>query len=324
MKTKPPKNRPRAQQTPPSRRQVLRAGATAGALALLPVAADADDPGESIVDAHSHIWTRDTDRFPLKAGTTKADLDPPSFTTEELLSLTKPLGVSRAVLIAHTQFYGFDNTYMTDAVERFPDAFRVVGMVDDRLDNPDQSMKELLPQGVTGFRITPSLRGRPTWLNNPGMRKMWACAAETGQAMCCLIDAQDLAAVDQMCQQFPETTVVIDHFARIGVDGTIRKADIDQLCALARFPRTFVKVSAFYALGKKQPPYHDLIPMIRRLHGEFGAKRLMWASDAPYQIVGAHSYAASLALARDQLDFLSPDEKSWLLRRTAEAVFFSA
>ena len=63
-----------------------------------------------------------------------------------------------------------------------------------------------------------------------------------------------------------DTPAVIDHFARIGVDGQIRDADLAALCKLARHKKTYVKVSAFYALGQKKPPYLDLIPMIKRVY----------------------------------------------------------
>ena len=125
-----------------------------------------------------------------------------------------------------------------------------------------------------------------------------------------------------MCTSFPQTPVVIDHFARIGADGQIRDADVSRLNALARFPLVHVKASAFYALGRKQPPYDDLLPMLRQVYEAFGARRLMWASDAPYQLAGEHSYRSSLALIQEHADFLSDEDRQWLLRRTAERVYF--
>ncbi len=115
---------------------------------------------------------------------------------------------------------------------------------------------------------------------------------------------------------------MIDHFARIGISGKIDSASLDQLCGLAKNPDVFVKVSAFYALGKKQAPYDDLAPMIRRLLDAYGPSRLMWASDNPYQVQAPHRYVDSLALIRDRIDFLSAGDKEHLLRKTAELVYF--
>lgn len=118
------------------------------------------------------------------------------------------------------------------------------------------------------------------------------------------------------------TRVVIDHMARIGMAGPVRDEQIEQLCALARFAEVRVKVSAFYALGLKRPPHMDLADMIRRLKGAYGPERLMWASDCPFQL-DKESYEDSISLVRDRLEFLTPGDKNWILRGTAEELFFS-
>lgn len=304
------------------RNLLLAAGGATLTLAAAPLltAEEKDD----WIDAHSHIWSPDTERFPLAPGKTKQDLDPPSFTDDELMAIASPQGVTRVVLIQHSIYHRFDNTTLVDAVRRHPQRFRAVGMVDDHLPKPGEAMQKLLEQGVTGFRITPFIRQEKpeAWLTTDGMHEMWKTAAKTRQAMCCLINPADLAAVDKMCVQHPDTPVVIDHFARIGADGELRAKDIAALCALAKHKHTAVKVSAFYALGKKQPPHLELAPMIKQLYETFGPERLMWASDCPYQLQHGNSYAASLALVRDKLDFLTAEDKQWLLRKTAEQVFF--
>ena len=308
-----------------TRRNALQVvAATGAAIVTNGMTAEAQAaPGKTgYIDAHSHIWTRDIDRYPLKKGTTLKDLAPPSFTTEELLATAKPEKVDRVVLIAHHTFYGFDNTYMTAAAKAHPGTFKVVGMIDDAKPHPDVEMKKLLKEHVTGFRITPSVRKDAHWLDNAGMKLMWKTAAATGQAMCCLINPENLSEVDEMCGQFSDTKVVIDHFSRIGEDGTLGESDLKNLCSLAKHKNTTVKVSAYYALGKKKPPYDDLIPMIRRLYESFGPERLMWASDSPYQLDGDNTYAASIALIRDRIDFLSKEDRECLLRKTAERVYF--
>src|SRR5690349_1783834 len=83
------------------------------------------------IDAHSHLWPPEVDKFPLAKGQTKADLKPPSFTDAELLKLAHPEKVGRAVLIQHHTYHGWDNSYLIDCAKRNPDTFVVVGMVDD-------------------------------------------------------------------------------------------------------------------------------------------------------------------------------------------------
>ena len=311
------------------RRRCLQAGGIALAASTMgtPLLENAALPAQDRtssgwIDAHSHIWTRDVKKFPLAKGQTVADLDPPSFTSEELIQTAAAENVQRAVLIQHHIYHGWDNRYLIHAAERYPGKFKVVGMVDDTEPNPAETMRRLQKRHVSAFRITAWIRGSDKWLDGPGMDAMWKCGADTNQAMCCLIDPRDLSAVDRMCQKHPDTPVVIDHFARIGVDGQIRQADVKQLCALARHQQVYVKVSAYYALGKKQPPYLDLVPMIQQVYEAYGPQRLMWASDSPYQLVDQHTYRASIHLIREGIDFLSSEDRDWLLRKTAEKVYF--
>lgn len=313
---------------PMSRRSLLQTGVAAlaaGTLAetgMAPVlAAGPDLAKHPWIDAHSHVWSPDTDRWPLEKGQTKADLKPASFTPEELLAQAHPVQVGRVVLIQHHIYHGWNNTYLTDCAAAHPGAFAVVGMLDDQQPGVREKMDGLLKRRVTGFRITPFIY-KEKWLSSEGMHAMWKHGAETGQAMCCLLNPEDLDGVAAMCQKYPQTRVVIDHFARIGATGEVRDADVQKLCDLAKHKQTHVKISAYYALGKKQPPYLDLVPMIRRVFDSYGPERTMWASDAPYQIDGNNTYQASIDLVKNKLDFTSAGDRNWLLRGTAEKVFF--
>jgi predicted TIM-barrel fold metal-dependent hydrolase len=305
-----------------SRREFLAASTAMTAGALAGCATPGTSLKQGFIDAHVHVWTPDTDRFPLASGYQKSAMQPPSFTPEELLAIAQPNGVTRVVLI-QMSFYRFDNRYMLDAMRRFPGVFAGVGIVDDKAARPQDAMRDLARQGVRGFRINPGSQTVDAWLGSPGMTEMWKCAGDDGLALCPLIGPNALPGIATMCRRFPRTRVVIDHFARIGVSGEFLETDINALCALAKFPHVHVKASAFYAFGQKRAPYLDFGPMIRRLRDTFGPQRLMWATDCPYQVQRGHTYADSVALIRDRLDFLSVRDRDWMLRRTAEKVFFT-
>jgi predicted TIM-barrel fold metal-dependent hydrolase len=275
----------------------------------------------NFIDAHSHVWTPDTDRYPLAAGFRRLQMSPESFTVAELQKQMKPVGVNRVVLI-QMSFYGYDNSYMLDAIRKHPGKFSGVAVIDQDGKRPDLEMLKLKRMGCRGFRIYAKNKDRANWLTSESMHSMFTTGAAEGLAMCCLMDPAELSALDRMCRDFPDTTVVIDHLCRIGVSGTIDPKDVTALCHLARHKNIFVKVSAFYALGKKKPPYHDLAPMIKRVYEAFGPQRLMWATDCPFQVDPGHTYKESIDLVKRGLDYLSKDDKEWLLRKTAEKVFF--
>jgi predicted TIM-barrel fold metal-dependent hydrolase len=276
-------------------------------------------PG-NYVDAHVHVWTDDFKKYPLAQGFNPQEMVPRVFSYDDILHQAKPHGVSRVVLV-QMSYYAFDNSYMLEAIHHRPEVFRGIAVVDWNSRDPEAKMLWLAQRGVLGFRIFPQNVPAETCLEGEGLDRMFRCGAKENLAMCLLINPEALPAVRRRCENFPDTPVVIDHLARIGMAGPITENDVQALCALARYPRVKVKVSAFYALGKKKPPHLDLAPLIKRVYEAFGPKRLMWGSDCPFQ-VQSETYADSISLLRDRLDFFSTEDKEWILRRTAEETFF--
>ncbi len=272
------------------------------------------------IDAHVHVWTKDVRKYRLAPGFTTQDMKPAVFSPDELLRHTKPAGVNRIVLV-QMSYYGFDNSYMLDVISRSPRVFKGIAVIDWKGNAPEVQMRKLAKKGVRGFRIYPDGASAATWLDGEGFEKMFRCGAEERLALCPLINPDALPAVDRQCQKFPETPVIVDHLARIGMGGLIRESDVQALCTLTKHHQVKVKVSGFYALGRAKPPHLDLAPLVKRVYEAFGPKRLMWGSDCPFQLTN-ETYEDSISLVRDRLDFLSSDDKDWILRRTAEELFF--
>jgi len=302
-----------------TRRGFLGGALAAGAATGLAAPA-AGEPG-GFVDAHVHVWTPDTARYPLAAGFTVADMQPPSFTADELFAACRPHGVGRVVLI-QMSFYGFDNSYMLDCIAAHPRALAGVAIIDHTSADAGATLRALRARGVRGYRLYADRAKAEAWRGDAAMDRLWSAAADEQVAMCLLADPDALPAIRRQIERYPRTPVVIDHFARIGMRGPAAEGDIAALEGLARFPTVHVKVSAFYALGAKRPPYDDLAALVRRLRDAFGAGRLMWATDCPYQLADGQGYGPSVALVRDRCDFLSGAERTAMLGGTAARLFF--
>ena len=273
------------------------------------------------IDAHAHVWHPDTSRYPISKNFKKEDMQPASFTAQELLAHCQPAGVQRVVLI-QMSFYESDHRYMTEVMQEHPKTFSGVSLLDWHTEPLQREVKRHKRAGMRGFRMH-SRGDAKDWPTDKNVHQLWKLAADHDLAICPLINPEDIPAVDALCKRFPNTKVVVDHFARIGVSGKIEKERLEQLCRLAEHPHTHVKTSAFYALGDKKPPYLDLLPMVQRVVAAFGADRLMWASDCPYQVQSPHNYQSSIDLIAKLANFLSESEKSAILRGTAERIFFS-
>jgi predicted TIM-barrel fold metal-dependent hydrolase len=75
--------------------------------------------------------------------------------------------------------------------------------------------------------------------------------------------------------EHPDTPAVLDHFCRIGLGGVLPEVQMAQLCALAKYPQLYIKLSAFYALGQATPPYDDMLPFVERLVKAYGSVRCL-------------------------------------------------
>src|SRR5262245_46179225 len=80
-----------------TRREMMLAAGGAVAAAAGVTASPA--PKRDIIDAHVHVWTSDIEKYPLAPGFTREHFWFPSYTIEELLKVSEPLGVRRINLV---------------------------------------------------------------------------------------------------------------------------------------------------------------------------------------------------------------------------------
>lgn len=286
-----------------------------------------------VTDSHVHLWTDEPQRYPEKNPRPgymfRRRYEPADFFAQAAAS-----GVTRAVLV-QSDHYGADHEYLADVIASDPQRFAGIARLDPFPEVPPGTeklaatdavgrLRTLAGMGFRGFRVValgPLAHDR--WLDPPWFRAICRLIAESpGLSLCPLIDPAALPALDRLCEQFPETTVVIDHLARIGIGNVIRDEEVGRLVALARRPRVFVKVSAFYGLGTGKPPHAELAPLIRRVYDAFGPGRMMWGSDCPYQ-TQHEDYADAIALITRGLPFLSTNDREQILHKTADGLFFA-
>jgi predicted TIM-barrel fold metal-dependent hydrolase len=313
-----------------TRRQFMQGAAVAAAVAGTADLARGENLG--YVDAHSHLWSPDRTHYPLAPGSKEEEVKPKGFTVGDFFSRARPEGVTRVVAVGHTLHFKFDARYLTDLLKARPGEVAVQAYLDHTDPGAPARMAELKALGVKAFRLKLLDPWQSPFPESHPIMKVYEFAAMQRMPVCPLINPDWLPQLDRLSAAFPAAPVVVDHFGRIGVDGfgkvppvpgTIKPEDVANLVKLARHPMMHVKLSAYYALGRRTPPYDDMIPFIKELLQAYGPERLMWGSDSPYQLEGEHTYRASIALIRDRLDGVSVADREWLLRKTAERVFFS-
>jgi L-fuconolactonase len=267
-----------------------------------------------IYDPHVHIWTHNT-KYPWA----KETANPPKneATVDMLLALMKEHDVARTVLVQYIG-YRWDNSYVADTIKQYPKIFWGVARVNPvDAAAPDQLSKLVTEQGFHGVRLSPSADASGDWIRGPLMPPLWKRAEELKTPMLILTAVSRMPDIAKLCEKHPDLTVVIDHMADCPVD---QPAELEKLIALKRFPNVFVKISHTWAISKQPYPYLDAQAHVKRLLAAFGASRLMWGTDWP--VVLAHAdYTKALTVVRDDMPFLSDDDKRWILSKTIQRIW---
>ena len=95
-------------------------------------------------------------------------------------------------------------------------------------------------------------------------------------------------------------------------------AAIDQSAALAKYPNVSVKLSSAPLFSSEPYPFRDVTPHIRRLFDAYGPRRCYWGTDMTNSFAKA-TYRQRITHFTEELDFLSEDDKDWMMGRRSSS-----
>lgn len=269
-----------------------------------------------IIDAHVHLWTDDPASYPEHAPR-PAYMQQRRFEPDEYWALAEPLGVHRAVLI-QTEIYGDDMSYAIDVAAR-DNRFRVIGMIDPASPPSHATVSKHKASGVVGYRLFMRDPDEIAALRSTAVARLLADCASLGLVVAPLATPCAFASIGTICQAHPDLRVVIDHMGLVQPHAPSTALDLAALCALASFPNVRVKLSGFWALGTGAP-HDDLLPQMSVIRNAFGAHRLLWGSDDPYQR-WRDDYEAGLALVKRRLSLPDSDVRQVLCENASRLYF---
>ena len=229
-------------------------------------------------------------------------------------------GVDGAVLIQHGGTY--DNNYLFESASTQPGRFKVVVMIDPEDDDPTGTLTRLAEQGAAGVRLAPASR-----VSGRDPLALWKKAGELGIAVSSLGAAVDFGSDEfkRVLDSCPETTVVIEHLAGVGITSP-PYADYERALECAERPNTFIKVPGLGEICPRPPRlyphfhFEDVPPLFEMAKEAFGVRRMMWGSDFPPS-AGREGYANTLTGVLDHPAFSGGDDKEWVMGRTAAGVW---
>ena len=243
---------------------------------------------------------------------------------EILLNEMERAGVDQAVL---TQFFGvFDNSYLVEAVKRFPGRFAVIAIVDHTQPDATDRVVELHDQGVDGLRFNCGFR-------SPGddPLALWRKCAELGVTASVMGTCEQYAdpGFEAIIQEFPNLNVIMEHLAGVGAFWGPGRVDVEipmeayrRALALSKYPNVYVKVPGLAEfcprpMPLRQPiPFENVPPLIEMAVEAFGGDRLMWGSDFPPS-ANREGYRNALRFPMELIDYPSTESRDMVFGGTA-------
>ncbi|MFJ9541421.1 amidohydrolase family protein [Streptomyces sp. NPDC101225] len=238
------------------------------------------------VDAHCHIISEDTARYPKApiGGKQSEWAATRPVTAEGMLARMDDTGIAQAVLVQATTNYGYDNSYVLDSSRRWPDRFVAVGTVDPLRPDAATSLKSAVGDGgLAGVRLFTSGSTVPTqgeWFVAPETFPFWEQAAELDLPVC--LQMRLGAATGQLVElleRFPGVKVLLDHIGYPDITASPAQAGAD-VAALGTHPGLHLKLT-HRNLERLRDAGEQAGEFLGPVVEAFGAGRIAWGSNLP-------------------------------------------
>jgi len=270
-----------------------------------------------IIDAQIHLWEAHRPDRPWLPEYIGQKIGPAHraepLEAPEMLSLMNAAGVDRAIVVPPS-VCGDDNITALEAAAKHPDRFAVMGRFNPQAADAKRKLETWLSQpGMLGIRLTFHKPLWIPWLDDGSLEWFWdSCVRLRIPVMAYLPDLLD--KVPAIVERHPGLTLILDHMARrSGSKDAASFADFDNLLRLKRYANVSVKTTCVPSYSSEPYPFRNLTPYLRRVYDAFGPQRLMWGSDISKL---SCSYQQSLDHFQKELDFLTPEDKRWILGGT--------
>ena len=310
-----------------TRRTFMKTAATAAATATLATSLRAAQERTPVIDAHMHVWSDNQDPFPYAHPYSKGSTgvkNPAS--ADILIEDMDNHGVTHSILV-QTICHGWDNSYTSDCLQRFPDRFRAHGLIDpvdpDVADKLDYWMSE---HGFSGMRFSPiyyqnGQHGGDDWINAKETHQLWRKAQELGAVFNYFIAPKQLPKLEKMLIAFPKMPIVIDHLSQLDLGVRDPNPDLKLLLNLAKYPNVWVKVSELSSVSKSgEYPFRDAFPQLKQVYESFGPDRLLFGTGYPGSAREAYdrpTLRKEIDLILKEYTFLQDQDRQKILGKNA-------
>ncbi|SFO33669.1 amidohydrolase [Sphingomonas sp. OK281] len=274
------------------------------------------------VDIHPHVISDNEDRYPPAPlfGTRSDWSQERPCTVDTLIAAMDEAGVAKAAVVHSSTTYGFDNAYVVDACNQYPDRLVAVGSVDVLAPDAVDTIGDWVDKGLAGLRIFTGGSTKEfdaSELDDPRAYPAWELLGELGLTMCIQTGPAGLGAVRALAERFPQVPIILDHLGRPDVTDGPPYAAAQSLFDLADVPSIYLKLTP-RIMGDSTKGAASPETFFPKLVDAFGAKRLAWGSNFP---TSPGTLTEIKATAEDRLKTLSEDDRAWIFGKTAQVLY---
>jgi predicted TIM-barrel fold metal-dependent hydrolase len=240
----------------------------------------------SVIDIHPHIISDDEQRYPHDPifGERSEWSRHQSLTIEQLIEAMDEAGVDKAAVVQPSTSYGYDNSYVADAISRYPERFTGVGAVDLVAPDAPEKIRYWAGRNLTGIRLFTGGGSTKSFdnsaLDDPQAFPAWELCAAMGLPICIQTIPSGHAQIAGMAKRFPGVNIVLDHLGRPDVSDGPPYDAARSLFALAAFENIYLKLTPRGVReARKNPASCDTF--FPKLVSVFGADHIAYGSNHP-------------------------------------------
>ncbi len=244
---------------------------------------------------------------------------------QRMLQWMKEENVDGIVAVQKRMIYRYDNSYILDSSDKYPDLFSAVVI----LDAEDAATPALVRQytrenGLAGVRLFGGRKadGSMPWLNSPNALKTWDVAQELGLVMDLEVLSEggggpSIPAIIELTREHPDIRLVLDHLLEPEMEEGEHFGLDERYEKLAGEKNIYFKFTSINLdICREAGIPADRV--LRRAADMFGADHLMWGSD-----IGTSSgtYKDMVQRFLDAAVVLGPAELRAVAHDTGKRVF---
>jgi predicted TIM-barrel fold metal-dependent hydrolase len=275
-----------------------------------------------VIDIHPHIVSPDTKKYPLAplGGTQSIWSTERPTTYEMLLAAMDEAGVDKAAIVHSSTAYGYDNSYVADAVAAVPSRFTGVYSIDAMAPDAVSTFDYWLGRGCSGMRLFTTGSTMPDqamWFADPKTYPFWEHAAAKNIPVCVQMRQEGIPLLRQVMDRFPKVTMILDHLSRTPFEDGPPYRAAEEFLSLAKYRQVYLKITPVNvspkSWGKATPE-----TFFGKVVDSFGASRIAWGSNFPNSV---GTMAEILGAARRTFSFAKASDQDFIFGKTALTLY---